>query len=150
MPSPSQRKKRRRSSRKDESLEFHVEKIIDKRINNNGTTEFLVKWYGFDETFNSWESKENCGNSTMLIKKFESNARASRKQKRNTFYAIAFGRKTGVFFNNWDDAKFLTEYYTGAIFKGFEQINDAWEFVLSKNNQATLPKSMNEYYSLSN
>ena len=70
-------------------------------------------------------------------------------KKRNTFYAIAFGRKTGVFFNNWDDAKFLTEYYTGAIFKGFEQINDAWEFVLSKNNQATLPKSMNEYYSLS-
>lgn len=45
-----------------------------------------------------------CGNSTTLIRKFESNARASGKQK-NTFYAMTFGRKTGVFFNNWDDAK---------------------------------------------
>ena len=81
MRSPSQRKKRRRSLHKDKSLEYQVEKIIDKRINNNGTIEFLVKWYGFDETFNSWESKDNCGNSTMLIRKFESNARASRKQK---------------------------------------------------------------------
>ena len=60
MPSPSQRKKRRRSLHKDMSLEYQVEKIIDKRINNNGTIEFLVKWSGFDETFNSWESKDNC------------------------------------------------------------------------------------------
>lgn len=40
--------KRRREDDDDEEL-FAVERIVDKRVDTYGQTEYFVKWYGYDE-----------------------------------------------------------------------------------------------------
>lgn len=37
---------------------FIVERILAKRINGRGKTEFLLKWKGFPDSYNSWEPEE--------------------------------------------------------------------------------------------
>lgn len=34
---------------------FIIEKILDKRTKENKAAEYLVKWKGYDETYNTWE-----------------------------------------------------------------------------------------------
>ena len=34
--------------------DFHIEKIIRKKKERNGRTKYLVKWVGYDTSFNSW------------------------------------------------------------------------------------------------
>ena len=53
----------------DEGVEAEVEKILRKR-QRNGETEYLVKWVGYDESFNTWEPEENM-NCKELVKSFE-------------------------------------------------------------------------------
>ena len=38
---------------------YSVEKILGKRTNNNGTTEYRVKWLGYSEHSSTWEPEEN-------------------------------------------------------------------------------------------
>lgn len=57
-------------TKRDEEEVFNVEKIIDKRIDANGKTEYLLKWIGYDEKENTWEPKENL-NCPELIEGFE-------------------------------------------------------------------------------
>ena len=38
--------------------EYRIEKIIKKR-KRKGKIEYLIKWLGYPETYNSWEPEEN-------------------------------------------------------------------------------------------
>ena len=49
------------SSSDDESEVFNVEQIVGKRTMDDGQTEYLVKWLGFDDSENTWEPIESCG-----------------------------------------------------------------------------------------
>ena len=51
-------KKRKRNKFNNEIVfedEYYVEKIADKRINEDDTVQYLIKWKNFDEDQNSWE-----------------------------------------------------------------------------------------------
>lgn len=41
------------------SDEFHVERILNKRVTSKGETEYLIKWLGYSDHYNTWEPKEN-------------------------------------------------------------------------------------------
>ena len=56
----------------EDGEEYSVEKIIEKRFDAYGNVNYLVKWKGFDDKDNTWESIENlyCYD---LIDEFETN-----------------------------------------------------------------------------
>ena len=52
--------------------EYEVEKILDKRVEKNGYTEYLVKWKNYDDPDeNTWEPIDNLGDAEKIIKAFE-------------------------------------------------------------------------------
>lgn len=52
--------------------EYEVEKILDKRVNKTGFTEYLVKWRSYeDPEENTWEPLDNLGDAEKAIKLFE-------------------------------------------------------------------------------
>ena len=65
------------------------------------------------------------------------------------FYAVAFGRKIGVFVNKWADTENLTKHFKGARFRSFKVPQDAWLYILELNKDVSLPDSLLEYYKLS-
>ena len=60
----------------DEEQEYVVEKVLDKRKNEKGQTQYLLKWEGFPEEESTWERSSNL-NCSKLIEEFE----ATRKEK---------------------------------------------------------------------
>uniref|UniRef100_A0AC34F410 Chromo domain-containing protein n=1 Tax=Panagrolaimus sp. ES5 TaxID=591445 RepID=A0AC34F410_9BILA len=52
------------STNSDESAEFEVEKILDKK-GSGRSLQYLVKWKGYDET--TWEPATNCGCKELII-----------------------------------------------------------------------------------
>ena len=52
----------------EEEEEYVVEKICDKRIDDDGNVEYLLKWKGWPKP--TWEPEENC-NCEELMKDFE-------------------------------------------------------------------------------
>jgi len=48
---------------------FEVEKILDKRTNSEGKTEYLCKWKNYDEEDNTWEEGDTL-NCDGIIKEF--------------------------------------------------------------------------------
>ena len=66
MPAGNSKKPRRKNPKKKAGTNltswfngqiYSVEAILGKR-ERNGSTEYLVKWEGWPQEFNSWESKE--------------------------------------------------------------------------------------------
>jgi hypothetical protein len=56
----------------DGSLEYEVEKILDTRLRKKGKrhiTEYLIKWLGYDHSYDSWEPKANL-HCPKLLKEF--------------------------------------------------------------------------------
>ena len=53
-----------------EEEEYVVEKVVDKRVGKNGKIEYLLKWKGYNNKDNTWESRENIY-CTNLISAFE-------------------------------------------------------------------------------
>jgi len=52
--------------------EYEVEKILDKRTQKGGYTEYLVKWRNYeDPEENTWEPLDNLGEAEKAIKLFE-------------------------------------------------------------------------------
>lgn len=76
-------KKRERSpspgGEEEEEEEFVVEKVLNVRF-NKGRKEYYLKWKGYDETENTWEPLENCGDCEDLIKTFEENLKKKKKE----------------------------------------------------------------------
>ena len=52
--------------------EYEVERILDKRMNKSGFTEYLVKWKNYeDPEENTWEPFDNLGDAEKAIKLYE-------------------------------------------------------------------------------
>ena len=65
--------------------EYEVEKILDKRIHQR-RIQYLVKWKGYDDSENTWESLDNLQNCKKTIKEYEKSiAPAKRIPKKNTY-----------------------------------------------------------------
>ena len=39
--------------------EYTIEALLSKRVNTNGTNEYLVKWEGYGPEFSTWEPESN-------------------------------------------------------------------------------------------
>jgi len=55
-----------------EEPEYHVEKILNRRVNAQGVVEYLLKWMNFDDKDNTWEPIHNL-DCPGLIAAFEHN-----------------------------------------------------------------------------
>ena len=53
------------------NFEYTVEMILDKRTAPNGMVEYLLKWKGYGDAWNTWEPKENL-DAEQLVEDFES------------------------------------------------------------------------------
>merc|ERR1711925_45355 len=72
--------------------EYEVEKILDKRAEKGGYTEYLVKWKNYeDPEENTWEPVDNLGDAEKAIKAFEKDLEA----KNITMTAKNHKRKSG-------------------------------------------------------
>jgi len=70
--------------------EYEVEEITDSRL-KCGKLEFLVKWSGYTDDYNTWEPEANCTNSHNIINEFyKSNPSASRKLNAQAFAGLIF------------------------------------------------------------
>ena len=65
-------------SEEEEEDEYSVEKILDKRTNQAGKVEYLLKWKGYSDDESTWEPKRNLY-CIDLIKKFEKQLQAQQK-----------------------------------------------------------------------
>ncbi|XP_031408549.1 chromodomain Y-like protein [Meleagris gallopavo] len=59
-----------------------VERIVDKRKNKKGKTEYLVRWKGYDSEDDTWEPEQHLVNCEEYIHEF--NRRHNEKQKEST------------------------------------------------------------------
>jgi len=70
--------------------EYEVEEIMDSRLKHD-KLEFLVKWSGYTNNYNTWEPEANCANSRDIIKEFyKSNPSAPRKLHAQDFARLVF------------------------------------------------------------
>nr|XP_022905013.1 chromobox protein homolog 3-like [Onthophagus taurus] len=72
-----------KSGKKDQQgdgEEYTVEKIIDKRVNANGTVEYLLKWIGYDDKDNTWEPVNHL-DCPGLIEAFETERAKQDKER---------------------------------------------------------------------
>ena len=37
---------------------YSIEKIVNKKIDENGLTQYEIKWFGYEESENSWQTLE--------------------------------------------------------------------------------------------
>ena len=56
----------------DMGEEYTVEKIVDKRAAKNGKIEYLLKWKGYGDKYNTWVAKEKMYCDHLIIE-FEKN-----------------------------------------------------------------------------
>ncbi|XP_068054779.1 chromodomain Y-like protein isoform X3 [Anomalospiza imberbis] len=61
---------------------YEVERIVDKRKNKKGKTEYLVRWKGYDSEDDTWEPEQHLVNCEEYIHEF--NRRHNEKQKEST------------------------------------------------------------------
>ncbi|XP_056679363.1 chromodomain Y-like protein isoform X4 [Monodelphis domestica] len=61
---------------------WQVERIVDKRKNKKGKTEYLVRWKGYDSEDDTWEPEQHLVNCEEYIHDF--NRRHNEKQKEST------------------------------------------------------------------
>jgi len=70
--------------------EYEVEEIMDSRL-KRGKLEYLVKWSGYTDDYNTWEPEANCANSRKIIENFhKSNPSTPRKLHAQDFAGLVF------------------------------------------------------------
>ena len=70
--------------------EYKVEEIIDSRLKRE-KLEFLVKWSGYTNDYNTWKPEANCTNARDIINEFyKSNPSAPRKLNAQAFAGLIF------------------------------------------------------------
>ncbi|GAB7336849.1 hypothetical protein MBLNU13_g00019t1 [Cladosporium sp. NU13] len=55
---------------------WEVEKILDERL-RNGQREFLLRWKGYSEEWDSWQTEDDCGEMGEMLTAWKSRSRAS-------------------------------------------------------------------------
>ena len=68
IPTPSPNPKKKKTIPQGE---YQVERILNKRINACGATEYQIKWQGYPLEESTWEPIGNLGNCRHLIDQFE-------------------------------------------------------------------------------
>ena len=70
--------------------EYEVDKVLDSQL-KRGKLEYLVKWSGYMDGYNSWEPESNLNNSKEAINDFhKTNPSAPRKLHANVFDGLVF------------------------------------------------------------
>ena len=70
--------------------EYEVEEILNSRL-KHGKLEYLVKWSGYTNDYNTWEPEANCANSPNIISDFyKKNPSAPRKLGAGAFAGLIF------------------------------------------------------------
>ena len=87
----------------DESDVYEVARILDRRRNAEGATEYLIKWKGWGAQHNSWEPRENIMDDEMITE-FESKQPKPRSPKPATPKSREGGAAEGA---DLRDAKLL-------------------------------------------
>ena len=88
----------------------------------------------------------NCASSTI---KKKTPIKCTTKNTKSIYYAVAFGRKTGVFCKDWSEIKWLVLKYVGSRFKKFNNIADGWKFVLNLNKDISAPCNLQTFTDIS-
>ena len=73
----------------EEEEKYEVEKILNKR-KFRGKDRYLVWWKGYIAKENTWESKENLGNTRNLVERFEEEYREESKWARKEDYKKSY------------------------------------------------------------
>ena len=69
---------------------YEVEEILDSRL-KCGKLEYLVKWSGYTNDYNTWKLEANCANSPEIIKDFyKKNPSAPQKLGAGAFAGLIF------------------------------------------------------------
>ena len=63
-------------------------------------------------------------------------SKASRRQRRKRYYAVAVGRRCGIY-DNWDHAHRQVDRYSGAVHKSFKNLQEA--FLYMYDNRVSPP-----------
>ena len=70
--------------------EYEVEEVLDSRL-KKGRLEYLVKWSGYTDEYNTWEPVSNLENSKEAIEDFhKENPSAPRRLRANIFEGLVF------------------------------------------------------------
>ncbi|KAK2081998.1 hypothetical protein P7K49_039345, partial [Saguinus oedipus] len=108
------------------SQEFEVEAIIDKRQHQNGKTEYLDQWKGYDKEDDTWEPEQNLTNCEKCI--YDFNRQQMEKQKKSTW-----NRTRTTFSNNVRKGTSRTS--TSSFSKNVPRKTLTGKHHKSKNNQ---------------
>ena len=96
--------------------EWEIEKILKRKI--RGVDKYLVRWKGFTAEHDTWERKEDLGNTREMLEEFKGrmNAEVRRQEKLDMAEEKDFrrgelpGKFTAKMLYGWDDGKFEEEY----------------------------------------
>ena len=84
--------------------EYEVEEVLNSRLKKR-KLEYLVKWSGYTDDYNTWEPESNLTNSKKVINNFhKSNPSAPHKLCTNIFESLVFKS----FENLWDPVNVLS------------------------------------------
>ena len=71
-------------------LEYEVEEVLHSRL-KKGKLEYLIKWSGYTDEYNTWEPVSNLENSKEAIEDFhKENPSAPRRLRANVFEGLVF------------------------------------------------------------
>ncbi|KAK2081294.1 Testis-specific chromodomain protein Y 1 [Saguinus oedipus] len=108
------------------SQEFEVEAIIDKRQHQNGKTEYLVRWKGYDKEDDTWEPEQNLTNCEKCI--YDFNRQQMEKQRKSTWNRTRTTSSNNI-------RKRTSRTSTSSFSKNFPRRTLTGKHHKSKNNQ---------------
>ena len=130
------------NSGSSETIEWTVQKILDRRTNSKGQYEYLVNWEGYADP--TWEPESNCTNSTEAIRDFMDrylNGDSGPATQDLTKNLLQIDPIDDEILSNHDPVNYIEETMTDQI----EELNLSTPITLSDNSilDTNLSKSSN-------